>query len=95
MNHELIIFITMTLVFTILGVMLLLGKADFVMKKHIRESGKYNIYRLRVVHAAAFFVIDIMFILLACGVSETIAVISIMPIVVIIGILQYIWARNK
>ena len=85
----------MTVVFTILGVMLLLGKADFVMKKHIRESGKYNIYRLRVVHAAAFFVIDIMFILLACGVSETIAVISIMPIVVIIGILQYIWARNK
>lgn len=85
----------MTVVFTILGLMLLLGKADFIMKKHIRESGKYNIYRLRVVHAAAFFVIDIMFILLACGVSETIAVISIMPIVVIIGILQYIWARNK
>lgn len=95
MNHEQIILISMTVVFTILGVMLLLGKADFVMKKHIRESGKYNIYRLRVVHAAAFFVIDIMFILLACGVSETIAVISIMPIVVIIGILQYIWARNK
>lgn len=95
MNHEQIILISMTVVFTILGVMLLLGKADFVMKKHIRESGKYNIYRLRVVHAAAFFVVDIMFILLACGVSETIAVISIMPIVVIIGILQYIWARNK
>lgn len=95
MSHEQIILISMTVVFTILGVMLLLGKADFVMKKHIRESGKYNIYRLRVVHAAAFFVIDIMFILLACGVSETIAVISIMPIVVIIGILQYIWARNK
>lgn len=95
MNHEQIILISMTVVFTILGLMLLLGKADFVMKKHIRESGKYNIYRLRVVHAAAFFVVDIMFILLACGVSETIAVISIMPIVVIIGILQYIWARNK
>ena len=95
MNHEQIILISMTVVFTILGLMLLLGKADFIMKKHIRESGKYNIYRLRVVHAAAFFVIDIMFILLACGVSETIAVISIMPIVVIIGILQYIWARNK
>ena len=95
MNHELIIFITMTLVFTILGVMLLLGKADFVMKKHIRESGKYNIYRLRVVHAAAFFVIDIMLILLACGVNEQVAVFSTMPIVVIIGILQYIWARNK
>ena len=95
MNHEQIILISMTVVFTILGLMLLLGKADFIMKKHIRESGKYNIYRLRVVHAAAFFVVDIMFILLACGVSETIAVISIMPIVVIIGILQYIWARNK
>ena len=85
----------MMVVFTVLGVMLLLGKADFVMKKHIRESGKYNIQRIRVVHAAAFFVIDIMFILLVCGVSETIAVISIMPIVVIIAILQYTWARNK
>ena len=95
MNHEQIILISMTVVFTILGLMLLLGKADFIMKKHIRESGKYNIYRLRVVHAAAFFVIDIMFILLACGVSETIAVISIMPIVVIVAILQYTWARNK
>lgn len=95
MNHELIIFITMTLVFTILGVMLLLGKADFIMKKHIRESGKYNIYRLRVVHATAFFVVDIMLILLACGVNEQVAVFSTMPIVVIIGILQYIWARNK
>ena len=95
MNHEQIILISMTVVFTILGVMLLLGKADFVMKKHIRESGKYNIYRLRVVHAAAFFVIDIMLILLACGVSEQVAVFSTMPIVVIIGILQYIWARNK
>lgn len=95
MNHEQIILISMTVVFTILGVMLLLGKADFVMKKHIRESGKYNIYRLRVVHAAAFFVVDIMFILLACGVSEQVAVFSTMPIVVIIGILQYIWARNK
>lgn len=95
MSHEQIILISMTVVFTILGVMLLLGKADFIMKKHIRESGKYNIYRLRVVHAAAFFVVDIMLILLACGVSEQVAVFSTMPIVVIIGILQYIWARNK
>lgn len=95
MNQEQIILISMTVVFAILGVMLLLGKADFVMKKHIRKSGKYNIQRLRVVHAVAFFIIDIMFILLACGVDEQVALFSVLPVVVVVGILQYTWAKKK
>lgn len=95
MSHELIIHITMSVVFALLGVMLLLGKADFIMKRHIRESGKYNIPRQRVIHAIAFFIIVIMFILLACGVSEAVAVMSIMPVVVVVAILQYTWGRNR
>lgn len=95
MNHEQIILISMTVVFALLGVMLLLGKADFVMKKHILKSGKYNIQRLRVVHAIAFFIIDIMFILLACGVEEHVVVFSVLPVVVVVGILQYTWAKKK
>ena len=85
----------MTVVFALLGLMLLLGKADFVMKKHILKSGKYNIQRLRVVHAVAFFIIDIMFILLACGVDEQVALFSVLPVVVVVGILQYTWAKKK
>ena len=95
MNQELIVLIVMTLVFAILGVMLLLGKADFVMKKHILKSGKYDLQRLRIVHAVAFFVVDIMFILLACGVEEHVAVFGTMPVVVVVGILQYTWAKKK
>lgn len=95
MNHEQIILISMTVVFALLGLMLLLGKADFVMKKHILKSGKYDLQRLRVVHAVAFFVVDIMLILLACGVEEHVAVFSTMPVVVVIGILQYTWAKKK
>ena len=95
MDQEQIILISMTVVFALLGVMLLLGKADFVMKKHILKSGKYNIQRLRVVHAVAFFIIDIMFILLACGVEEHVVVFSLLPVVVVVGILQYTWAKKK
>lgn len=95
MNHEQIILISMTVVFALLGLMLLLGKADFVMKKHILKSGKYDLQRLRVVHAVAFFIIDIMFILLACGVDEHVALFSVLPVVVVVGILQYTWAKKK
>ena len=95
MNHEQIILISMTVVFTILGVMLLLGKADFVIKRHLRDSQRYNIQRMRIVHAVALFVVDIMLILFLCGVDERIAVFAPMPLVVIIAILQYTWARNK
>lgn len=95
MNHEQIILISMTVVFALLGLMLLLGKADFVMKKHILKSGKYDLQRLRVVHAVAFFIIDIMFILLTCGVEEHVVVFSVLPVVVVVGILQYTWAKKK
>lgn len=95
MDQEQIILISMTVVFALLGLMLLLGKADFVMKKHILKSGKYDLQRLRVVHAVAFFIIDIMFILLACGVDEQVALFSVLPVVVVVGILQYTWAKKK
>lgn len=95
MNQESIVLITMMVVFTVLGVMLILGKADFVIKRHLRDPQRYNIQRMRIVHAVALFVVDIMLILFLCGVDECIAVFAPMPIVVIIAILQYTWARKK
>lgn len=95
MNQETITLIILSVVFTIIGIMLLMGKADFTIKRHIRESGKFSIPRMRVVNAIAFFLIDIIAILIFCGVKELVIVYVVVPIVVLLIILQYTWARIK
>lgn len=94
MNHEHLILIILSVLFTAVGIMLLLGKADFVIKRHIRESGKYNIPRMRVVNALAFFLFDIIAILILCGVNEFITVCVMAPLVIVLVVLQYTWARR-
>lgn len=94
MNHEHLILIILSVLFTAVGIMLLLGKADFVIKRHIRESGKYNISRMRVVNALAFFLFDIIAILMLCGVNELITVCVVVPLVIVLIVLQYTWARR-
>lgn len=94
MNHEHLILIILSVLFTAVGIMLLLGKADFVIKRHIRESGKYNIPRMRVVNALAFFLFDIIAILILCGVNEFITVCVVVPLVIVLVVLQYTWARR-
>lgn len=94
MNHEHLILIILSVLFTAVGIMLLLGKADFVIKRHIRESGKYNIPRMRVVNALAFFLFDIIAILILCGVNELITVCVVVPLVIVLVVLQYTWARR-
>ena len=94
MNHEHIILIILSVLFTAVGIMLLLGKADFVIKRHIRESGRFNIPRMRVVNALAFFLFDIIAILILCGVNEFITVCVVVPLVIVLVVLQYTWARR-
>lgn len=94
MNHEHLILIILSVLFTAVGIMLLLGKADFVIKRHIRESGKYNIPRMRVINALAFFLFDIIAILILCGVNEFITVCVVVPLVIVLVVLQYTWARR-
>lgn len=94
MNHEHLILIILSVLFTAVGIMLLLGKADFVIKRHIRESGKFNILRMRVVNALAFFLFDIIAILILCGVNELITVCVVVPLVIVLVVLQYTWARR-
>ena len=94
MNHEHLILIILSVLFTAVGIMLLLGKADFVIKRHIRESGKFSIPRMRVVNALAFFLFDIIAILILCGVNEFITVCVAVPLVIVLVVLQYTWARR-
>lgn len=85
----------MTLAFCVIGIMMLLGKADFAIKKHIRESGKYNIPRLRVIYAMSFFLIGIVTTLVLCGINEMVTLFVIVPAAIILIALQYTWAKKK
>ena len=85
----------MSIAFAVLGIMLLLGRADFAIKRHIRESGKYIIPRLRVIYAMSFFLIGIVTTLVLCGLNETVTLCVIVPVVIILIALQYTWAKIK
>lgn len=89
-----ILLIAMAVIFTLLGLMMLLGKADFAFKRRLLQSDKYNIPRLRVIYAVAFLLISVISILTLCGVSEMVILWTILPVVVILIILQYTWARK-
>ena len=95
MKPENIYLLVMTLAFCVVGIMMLLGKADFAIKKHIRESGKYDIPRLSVVYAMSFFLIGIVTTLVLCGLNEMVTLFVIVPVAIILITLQYTWAKRK
>ncbi|MBO5855412.1 MAG: hypothetical protein J6Q62_01975 [Alistipes sp.] len=95
MKLENIYLLVMTLAFCVIGIMMLLGKADFAIKKHIRESGKYNIPRLRVIYAMSFFLIGIVTTLVLYGINEMVTLFVIVPVAIILIALQYTWAKKK
>lgn len=95
MKLENIYLLVMTLAFCVIGIMMLLGKADFAIKKHIRESGKYNIPRLRVIYAISFFLIGIVTTLVLYGINEMVTLFVIVPVAIILIALQYTWAKKK
>lgn len=87
--------VVMAIIFTVLGFMMMVGKADFVMKRYVRESKKYNHVRLRILHAAAFWLISIVSVLVFCGISEIVVACIIIPFAIILAILQFTWAKRK
>ena len=72
--NETVLLIIMAVVFALLGVMTLLGKADFTMKRRFRDSAKFNLLRLRVIHALSFLLVSLITILILCGVNEFVTV---------------------
>lgn len=92
--NETIVIILMAVVFGILGIMILLGKGDFMIKSRYRDSGKFNLLRLRVIHAIAFFLVVVALILILLGVNEFVSACVIVPGAIILAILQYTWAKR-
>ena len=92
--NETVLLIIMAVVFALLGAMTLLGKADFTMKRRFRDSAKFNLLRLRVIHALAFLLVSLITILILCGVNEFVTVCVILPAAVVLAILQYTWAKK-
>ena len=95
MTTENIYLLVMSIAFAVLGIMMLLGKADFAIKKHIRKSGKYDIPRLRVIYAMSFFLIGIVTTLVLCGLNEMVTLFVIIPVAIVLIALQYTWAKRK
>lgn len=91
---ENVLLIIMAVVFAMLGVMTLLGKADFTIKRRYRESEEYNLLRLRVIHALSLLLVSLITILSLCGVNEFVAVCVILPAAIVLAILQFTWARK-
>lgn len=91
---ETIVTILLAVVFALLGVAMLLGKGDFMIKRHYLESGKYNIVRLRIIHALTFFLVVVVSILSLLGVNEFVTVCVILPAAIVLAVLQYTWARR-
>jgi glucose-6-phosphate-specific signal transduction histidine kinase len=95
MTTENIYLLVMSIAFAVLGIMVLLGRADLAIKRHIRESGKYNIPRLRVIYAMAFFLIGVVTTLVLCGMNEKVTLFVIVPVAIVLIALQYTWAKRK
>ena len=87
--------VVMAIIFTALGFMMMVGKADFVMKRYVRESKKYNLVRMRFLHAISFNLISIVSLLIFFGVSELVVACIIFPFAIILAILQFTWAKRK
>ena len=52
MNVDIMIMVVVTLLLAMLGVAILLGRADWAIKQYRRNSERYNLLRLRVVTGA-------------------------------------------
>lgn len=87
--------VVMAIIFTVLGFMMMVGKADFVMKRYVRESKKYNLARMRFLHAISFILISTLSLLIFCGISEIVIASIIIPFAIILAILQFTWAKRK
>ena len=96
MNVDIIIMVVVTLLLAMLGVAILLGKADWTIKQYRRNSERYNLLRLRVVTGGVLIIIALiipfMVIFESC---HNILAGVIVGVAIIFGILQETWARRR
>ena len=96
MNVDIIIMVVVTLLLTMLGVAILLGRADWAIKQYRRNSERYNLLRLRVVTGGVLIIIALiipfMVIFESC---HNIFAGVIVGVAIIFGILQETWARRR
>jgi cell division protein FtsW (lipid II flippase) len=96
MNVETISMIVASLVLALLGIVIILGKADWAIKQYRRNSERYNIARLRVVTGVMLIILALIlpFIPLYEG-QHNIFVIVILSIAAVFAVLQETWARRR
>ena len=96
MNVDIIIMVVVTLLLAMLGVAILLGRADWAIKQYRRMSERYNLLRLRIITGAMLIIIAIfMPFILFYGEHERTFAYIIIGLVVVFGILQETWARRR
>ena len=96
MSVDTIIMIVVTLLLVMLGVAILLGRADWAIKQYRRNSERYNLLRLRVVTGGVLIIIALImpFLVLFEGYHNILAGV-IVGVAIIFGILQETWARRR
>lgn len=96
MNVDIIIMVVVTLLLAMLGVAILLGKADLAIKSYRRNNERYDLVRMRVVTGAVLIIIALiipfMVIFESC---HNILAGVIVGVAIIFGILQETWARRR
>lgn len=96
MSVETIVMIVASLVLALLGLAIILGKADWAMKQYRRNSERYNIARLRVVTGAMMIILALLFPFIPMYESQhNIFVFVILSIAALFGVLQETWARRR
>lgn len=96
MNVDIIIMVVVTLLLAMLGVAILLGRADWAIKQYRRNSERYNLLRLRVVTGAVLIIIALIipFMVIFESCLNILAGV-IVGVAIIFGILQETWARRR
>lgn len=96
MSVETIAMIVASLVLALLGLAIILGKADWAMKQYRRNSERYNIARLRVVTGAMMIILALLLPFIPMYESQhNIFVIVVLSIAALFGVLQETWARRR
>ena len=96
MSVETIAMIVASLVLALLGLAIILGKADWAMKQYRRNSERYNIARLRVVTGAMLIILALLLPFIPMYESQhNIFVIVVLSIAALFGVLQETWARRR
>lgn len=95
MNVETISMIVASLVLALLGIVIILGKADWAIKQYRRNSERYNIARLRVVTGVMLIILGLILPFVVVVKTQNICIFVMLGIAAVFGVLQETWARNR